>query len=171
MCLPLPVAAAAVSAVGSLVGGYSQLQQGNYEAGVAKQNAALSREAAAESIRTGQVERRDFWRKIGQVKGQQTASMAANGIELGYGTADRIEGDTRALAAEDADTLYRNQNERTRGFIIDSANYKASAKASKQQGVSGLVGSVFDAGGSLLGGFQQASAMKAKLGTSYAKSY
>jgi hypothetical protein len=174
MCLPLaalPVAAAAVSAVGSLTSGYSALQQGNYEAGVAKQNAALSREAAAESIRTGQIEKRDFWRKIGQVKGQQVASMAANGIDVGYGTAARIQDDTQTLANEDADTLYRNQNERTRGFIIDAANYKASGKAAHRQGVSALVGSVFDAGGSLLGGFQQASAMKAKLGTSYVRSY
>lgn len=171
MCIPLAVAAAGMAAAGSLVGGYSALQQGNYEAGVAKQNAALSREAAAESIRTGQTEKRDFWRKIGAVKGQNIAAMAANGIDVGYGTAARIQDDTQMQANEDAATLYKNQNERTRGFIIDSANYKASAKSAKQQGISALVGSVFDAGGSLLGGFQQQAAMKAKLGTSYAKSY
>jgi hypothetical protein len=168
LCVPLAIAAAGVAAAGQLVQGYSALQQGNYEAGVAKQNAALSREAAAESIRIGQTERRDFWRKVGSVKGQNIAAMAANGIDVGYGTAGRIQDDTQMLANEDAATLYKNENERTRGFIIDAANYKSEAAAQKQKGIAAFTGSVLSAGSSLMGGFQQQSALKAKLGTSSA---
>lgn len=166
MCLPaaLPIIAGVVSAAGTLYQGYSAMQQGKFEAGVAKQNAAMEREAAAESIRTGQVERRDFGRKVGAVKGQQIAAMAANGIDVGYGTAARIQDDTAMLASEDAENLYRNQNERTKGFIINSWNERMRAKAAKSQGTAAMVGSVFGAASSLLGGFQQQRAMKAKLG-------
>lgn len=167
MCGPLvlPLVAAGVSAAGTLMQGYQANQQAKFEAGVAKQNAAMEREAAAESIRAGQGERRDFWRKVGNVKGQQIASMAANGIDVGYGTAARVQEDTQMLANEDAANLYRNQNERTKGFIINAWNDKMQARAAKAQGQSALIGSVFGAASSILGGFQQRSALKAKMGT------
>lgn len=155
-----------MAAAGQLVQGYSALQQGKYESGIARQNAKLSRESAAESLRTGEKERRDFWRKVGSVKGQQIASMAANGIDVGYGTAERIQEDTQALANEDASTLYENIHYRTRGYIIEAANYKAESKAAKQRGRAAFVGSLFSAGSSVMSGFQQAGAMKAKMGTS-----
>jgi hypothetical protein len=169
MCGPaaLAIAAAGMTAAGTLVQGYSALRQGNFEAGVAKQNAALERQAAESSLKQGQSERLQFWRKVGQIKGQQAASMAANGIDAGYGTADRIAEDTQAGANEDAANLYENIHQRTRGFIINNWNDRMQAKAAKAQGVSAFVGSVFQAGGSLLSGFQQQSAMKAKLGTSH----
>jgi hypothetical protein len=49
----LPIIAAGVSAAGTLVQGYSAMQQGKYEAGVARQNAVMERSAAEESIRAG----------------------------------------------------------------------------------------------------------------------
>jgi hypothetical protein len=157
-----------MSAAGSVVQGMSANAQGKYEAGIAKQNAALERESAIQSIKQGQNERRDYWRKVGSVKGQQVASMAANGIDVGYGTADRVQSDTQMLADEDAANLYENIHQRTRGHVINAANYKAEAKAAKQRGKAALVGSVFQAGSSLMSGLTQASQMKAKMGTSSA---
>lgn len=171
MCLPaaaIAIIAAGAQAAGTLVQGYSAMQQGNYEAAVDKQNAVLAHNAANESIKQGQVEARDFYRKVGQVKGQEAASMAANGIELGYGSANRIEQDTQMQANEDASTLYKNINERTKGFAIESGNYLMDAKAKKQQGLAAFVGSAFGAASSALGGFQQAKMIKGKIGTSSA---
>ena len=114
MCDPasLAIAAGVASAAGSLVSGYSALSQGKYESGIARQNAQLERSAAEESIRAGYVERRDFWRQVGQLRGQQAASMAANGLDLSFGTPERIQQDTTAQANEDASELYRNIEER-----------------------------------------------------------
>jgi hypothetical protein len=165
--LALPLAAAGLTAAGTLVQGFSAMRQGNFESGVAKQNAALERQSAEDSLKTGQSERLNFWRKVGQLKGQQTASMAANGIDAGYGTAARVADDTQAGANEDAQNLYNNIDQRTRGFIINNWNDRMQAKASKAQGQSAFVGSIFQAGGSLLSGFQQQSAMRAKLGTGH----
>jgi hypothetical protein len=99
-----------------------------------------------DSLKTGQYERRNFWRKVGQLKGQQTASMAANGIDLGYGTATRVADDTQAGANEDAQNLYENIDQRTKGFIINNWNDRMQAKAAKAQGVAAFVGSGFQAG-------------------------
>lgn len=170
MCDPvsLTIAAGVATAGGQMMQGYSAMQQGKYEAGIARQNAALERESAIQSIKQGQVERRDYWRKVGSTKGQQIAAMAANGIDVDYGTASRIQDDTQMLSDEDAANLYENIHNRTRGHIINAANYKMEAKAAKQRGKAAMAGAAIGAAGSLLGSFQQASSIKAKMGTSSA---
>lgn len=144
--------------------GFSAMQGGNFDAGVHRVNAKLEREAAEQSLKAGQSERRDFYRKVGSVKGQQAASMAANGIELGYGTAARIEDDTAQLAREDAQNLNEQIHQRTRGFIINNWNERMAAKAAKQKGKSAFIGSLFQGASSMMGGFQQQAALKTKMG-------
>lgn len=152
-----------MQAGGALHGGITANQQGKYEAALAKRNAGMEIDAARQSVEMGQQERRQFWREVGAAKGQQIASMAANGIDVDYGAGARMQDDTAMLAAEDAQNLYRNIEERTRGHHINAANYVAEAKAAKSRGKAALVGSMFQAATSLIGGFQQASAMKAKI--------
>src|SRR4051812_40125272 len=124
MCLPmaaavpLAIASGVVGAAGTLMQGAQANAQGKYEAQVDRQNAGLEVEAAHQSILAGQTERRDFWRKVAQVKGQQVASMAANGIEVDYGSAARLQDDTSMLARDDAQNLYKGIEERTRGHLI-----------------------------------------------------
>lgn len=164
MCVPLAVAAGAAMAAGQLFQGYTAMQQGQYEADMAKRNAALEVEAAQDSIERGKLEARDLHRTVAETKGQQAASMAANGIDLGFGSGLRAQQDTAMLAQEDAENLYSNINERTRGRLINAQNFKAEARAARHKGNTAMVGSVFQAGASLMGGFQQQAQMKAKLG-------
>lgn len=164
MCDPatLAIAAGVTAAAGSVIGGFQANSQGKYQARVDKLNSKLAAEQANQSVLQGQDEATQLYRNVGQVKGQQVASMAANGIDVGYGSADLVQQDTANLAREDAASLYRNIYNRTRGFDIDSANYRNAAKAAKAQGKAALVGSFFDAAGSLMSGFSQAGQMKAK---------
>lgn len=167
MCIPaapLAIAAGAMQAVGTLAGGMQAQAQGRYESQLAKRNAQMEVEAARESIEIGRGERRDLWRRVSQAKGQNIAAMAANGIEVDYGAAARIQDDTQMLAEADAENLYRNIEDRTKGRLISASNFVEAAKASRAQGKSALVGSVFGAATSLMGGFQQAAGIKAKMG-------
>jgi hypothetical protein len=164
MCVPLAVAAAAVSAAGSLASGVQGMMSATYESRLAKRNAAMEDGRAHDSIERGQDEARAFYRQVGQLKGQQAASMAANGVDLGFGSPLALQQDTAALAQEDAGNLYRNVNERTRGFDINAANYRAAAAAARARGRAALVNSIFEAGSSMMGGFQQQSAVRARLG-------
>lgn len=142
--------------------------QGKYESRMAKRNAAMEVEAAHESFEAGKDERRDFWRKVGATKGQQIASMAANGIDLGFGTAELVQRDTEELSREDARQLYRNIEQRTRGHHINASNFVAEAKAAKARGKAALTSSIIGAAGTVLGGVTQAAGLKAKMGTSSA---
>lgn len=147
------------------MGGMQANQQGKYESKIARRNAALEVEAAHESYESGKDERLEFWRKIGAVKGQQMASMAANGIDVGFGAGQRMQDDTQMLANEDARRLYKNVEQRTRGHQINASNFVAEAKAARARGKAAMTASVFQAAGSLLGGASEFGKLKTKIGT------
>lgn len=151
------------------MGGMQANSQGKYEAKLAKRNAGMEIEAAHDSVLQGQDEAREYWRGVARTKGQNIASMAANGIDVDFGSAARLQDDTQLLADEDAKKLYRNIEERTRGHVITASNYVEEAKAAKARGKAALVGSLFQGASSLIGGASQAMGLKAKMGTSTAR--
>lgn len=168
MCLPLAaglaIASGVTSAMGALASGQQQKAQADYNAAVAKQNAAQE-VAAYQDERGAQVdERTKFWRQAGQIKGQQVAAMAANGIDVGSGSAARLQEDTQTLANEDATNLYRNQQNKAKGYLINASNYTAEATAAKMQGDAAVTNSYFGAVESILGGATQAAGFSAKIG-------
>lgn len=156
------LAAGAMQAAGSIYGGLQANAQGKYESAVARNNAQLEIENAHESERMGGDERRKYWRGVSDTKGQQIASMSANGIDVGYGSAQRVQDDTAMLAGEDAANLNRSISARTQGHQINAGNFVAEAKAAKARGKAALVGSVINAGATLLGSAQQFKSIKAK---------
>lgn len=169
MCLPaapLAIASAVVSAAGTLTSGIMANQQGRYEAELERQNADLSREQAADSIKRGQIERRQFYREAGQIKGQQVAAAAANGVDLGYGSALRMQSDTQMLVDEDAASLNDNTDQRTRGYFIEAMNHEGASQAARAQGKGALIGSALQAGGTLMSAFSQLKGLKSKVGAS-----
>lgn len=168
MCAPLAIvaagAAAVTSAAGQIMGGLQQKAQGKYEAQVANMNRGLAVDAAHQSVIAGQDERRDFWRKVSSLKGQQVAAMAANGIDVGFGSGERIQQDTQMLANDDAKNLSRQIEERTRGHLIEASNYHQQGVAAKARGKAAFTNSLFGAASSLLGGASQIAGMSAKRG-------
>lgn len=164
MCLPvaaLPIAAAAVSAVGSLTSGIMGMRQSAYEAEVHRRNIALGAERLRDEREIGRAESRDFYRQVGALKGQQIAALAANGLDLSFGTPLRVQEDTAMLADEDAAEMYRNQDNRLRGIDIEMSNESAAARATEFRGKVGMINSIFEAGAAVAGGFQQRSAISA----------
>jgi hypothetical protein len=162
MCGPAaPLIAAGMSAAGTLIGGVMANQQGKYEHALGMQNAKIADEQARDSVLRGREEARDFFRQAAQIKGQQIASMAANGIDLGFGSAARIQQDTAATVSEDAQDLYFNADQRTNSFHVEAINRRAEASAAKYRGKQALIGSLFQAGSTLASGFGKMEELKA----------
>ena len=166
MCIPLAaglaIASGVTSAAGQIMAGQQAKAQANYNAAVAKENAAQEVSAYQDYKGAEVDERTRFWRQVGQVKGQQEASMAANGIDIGFGSAARLRSDTQLLANEDAKNLYRNQSAKEKGYLINASNYTSEAVAQKMQGRAAVTNSYFGALSSLLGSASQAAGMSAK---------
>jgi len=161
MCDPVTLlaTATAVKSVGSVVSGIGQKQVLDYQASVADQNARLAEDQAQDSIQNTNLEAQRRYRDLAQTKGAQTAAMAANGIDLNFGSAVDLQRDTAATGAEDLAQIYKGGNERTRGFEINAFNYRSEAQGDRARGSGALIDGIFNGLGTALGGASQAVKM------------
>lgn len=162
MCEPatLALASAGVAATGKIVGGIQSAATARYQARVAERNASLAVEQGRDAQQRGQLEASRAYRRIGQVKGQQIAAMAANGIDLGFGSALQVQQDSAMIGAEDVGQIYKATSGEFRGFDISASNYRAQSQGGRQAARGALVGAVFDAGSTALGGAKQYRQLK-----------
>lgn len=160
----MAVASSVVSAAGSIYGGLQANAQGKYESKLAKRNAQMEVDAARESRELGDDEAKRYYRDLARTKGQNIAAMAANGVDVSFGSAERLQQDTEMLGDEDVSAIYKNTEARTKGRLINASNFVEEAKAAKARGKAALVGSAFQAAGSLISGASQAVKLSAKMG-------
>lgn len=163
MCEPttMLIAATAITAAGSVVGGINQNNQAKYQAQVANQNAALERNSANDARARGAIEEQRQYRRTAQLLGVQRAALASNGVEVDFGSAADLQTDTKTIGWEDAATIRENTVREARGFEINAYNDVAKGKAARAQGKAALIGGIFNAGSTILGGAQQYRKMKA----------
>lgn len=164
MCDPVTLGsvAAGVSAIGK---GYSALVANAQARGAAAQDRVNMQEAnrsAADAIQQGNIDQQQHYRQVSAQLGQQRAAMAANGIDIGFGSALDVTGDTAMIGSEDAATISENTVRKARGFQIQAANYESDARSQKLAGRAALVKGAFDVGSTILGGAQQYSYLKSQ---------
>lgn len=163
MCEPATLAIVATVAATAAAGvsGYSAYQQSKYQARVAKANAAMEAERVVGEIDRGAEERRNLARRKAAVRGEQTAAMAANGIDVEFGNAADLLGDTEQFYREDTATSLTNQADRIRGIDINVANYRAEAAAARSRATGQLISTGLDMGSTILGGVGKVKKIKA----------
>jgi hypothetical protein len=128
-----------------------------YQARVADRNVQLENQQTLDSIQRGVIDRQQLDRKYADLQGQQQATMAANGIDLSFGSAGQVSSDTTMLRNEDASALYRNQADEIRGHDISASNYRGEARGA-------IVSAAFGAASTALGGASQYSSLKGSYG-------
>jgi len=137
----VPIAMAAMAAVGSLVSGISQSQQAKGQAGVAKANAEMAEDQAA----TQASAIRDKARRL---SGQNRALIGASGVDISGSFLDALQ-DSDIESELDAQTAIWNGK-------LEATNYRAQARAAKAAGSSALVKGIFGAGSSAMSAFGSA---------------
>ena len=145
MCAdPITLTAITVAAVQSAVSGLSAMSAANA-------NAKLAGMQAAE---------KQHVREVSKLKGEQNAALAASGVELDYGSALDVAGDTADLAREDLAQIRQNS-------AMEAWGYRAEQKQQKAAARTAAITTVLDVGSTLLTG---ASKVK-KPGMGAARSY
>ena len=157
MCEPttLIIAATAVAAAGQVVSGIQKANAAKYEAKVAESNVKLATNQANDAMARTKEEQQRSFRKTAQLVGSQRAAMAANGIELGFGTAVDTIGDSKRIGQEEVNIIGRSGAREAMGYDIDAANYSAKADAARMAKKAAVTETVFGVGKTLLGGAQQ----------------
>lgn len=157
MCEPVTIGLMVASTLASARGAYVQSKaaqgQANYQAGVARNNATMAEYAAKDAIERGGEAANRSNQQYRQLRGRQVATMAANGIDIGEGSAQSILDDTDMLTSIDATTIRNNAARQAWGYQVEGQNYSSSAGMYKA--TADAENPMLSAGASLLGGAAQ----------------
>ena len=117
------VAGTALGAVGSYQQGKAQEAAYNYQAQVAQQNAKIAEQNAGMERQAGLEEARRQRIKTLQAVGTQKVALAANGVDVGYGSSLDLIEDTSMLGELDALMLETEGERKARNYEIQANNY------------------------------------------------
>ena len=134
----LAIVGAAVSALGSVVGGIQGMQSANYNAKLATRNAEIAQ-------RQGELEAERLDRDGRRQRGAISAAYGANNIVGGEGSPLDVLENSFTTAALDKENAEYNAK-------IKAYGYQAEAAAQKQAGKTALTKSLFNAANTALGG-------------------
>ncbi len=166
MCAPPVIAAIGLAAAvgGQAVSTISAVRQSRFEARVADRNAQMERQSAADALERGRVEDARYQKQLTQRMGAQRAALAANGIDLSFGSAADFLTDTAVVGQEDSATIRENAMRETRGFEISASNYAGKASAARSRATGQAISGAFSVVSTALGGAQQIKGMNAGRG-------
>ena len=147
-------------ALGStLIGGVGAVQQAQataksnrYNAEVQNMNARLADRQARDAIERGKLEEQRKRTEVARIKGAQTAAMAANGVDVTFGSPLDTLVDTAVAGELDALTIRSNSYREAYGYNVDAANKRAGAQMSRMAANSAETGGWLNAAGTILGG-------------------
>ena len=94
----------------------------------ARINAAYAEASAEDALLRGDKEAQDYRSKINQFVGTQRASIAANNIEVGSGTAAQLQDDTLRQGEIDLLTIKNNAYREAWGFETQANNITNNAR-------------------------------------------
>ena len=136
--LALQGAGAAASTVGSYFAAQSQKNALGAQADVADINARMAESTAQSALYQGQQQEISARLKTGQLKSSQRTAMAANGIDLGSGTATNILTSTDTMGEIDANTIAANAVRSAFGYRTQATNFQNDAlmKRANASGIS-----------------------------------
>lgn len=141
-----------MGAAGAIQQGRAEQASANYNAKVMDMNAKIAERQARDAIERGQMEEQQQRMKTSQIIGQQRAAMAANGVDLGYGSPLDTLVDTATMGELDALTIRANTYREERDIRQQGLNSTAQASALRAGGANAARGGFMGAFGTVLGG-------------------
>ena len=127
--LGLQAFGAGASAFGSYNTATAQKSVLNYESSVATNNATLANYQANVAQQVGDQQLNNSELRSAQLFGTQRATLAANGVDLGSGSANEVLATTKYMGERDALTIQNNTANQVWGSKTQGQNYTSEAAA------------------------------------------
>lgn len=141
-----------MGAAGAVQQGQAAASAGKYNQNIAEMNATLSERRAKDAMERGALAEQRKRQEVAKITGAQTAAMAANGVDLSFGSPLDTLVDTAVLGELDALTIRTNTNREAYDFRVDAVNKRASGQMERMKGDAAATGGYLKAGGTILGG-------------------
>lgn len=158
MCDPvtgLMVASTLLSAAGAVQQGNAAAAAGKYNNQIAQMNAQISEKRAKDALERGRIEEQKKRAEVAKVAGAQQAAMAANGVDLTFGSPLDTIVDTAVLGELDALTIRSNAYREEYDYKVQAMNQRAQGQLELMKGKSAQTAGYISAGSTILGGGAQ----------------
>lgn len=124
-------AASLASMIASTVGAFNSAKGQKAllgaQADIAEINARMSENTAQSVLHQGQQQVAQSTLKYGAVKSSQKAALAANGVDIGTGSAAEIQASTDIMKEIDSNTIHANAVRSAWGYRTQASNYQIEA--------------------------------------------
>lgn len=152
IAMALTAVATVAAGAGAIYQGVTASQAADYNRQVAQMNAAISEKRAVDALERGREDEQRKRFQVAQLQGEQIAAMAANGVDLAFGSPLDTLVDTAFLGELDALTIRRNAANESYDYRVQAASGRADADQYARRAQSSLVGGYLDGVGTILGG-------------------
>lgn len=151
----LAAAGAGTKAMGASSAASAQRSSLEYQASISAVNAQIALDKSSVAQDNGQIAVQNQDLKTAQTFGMQRANLAANGVDLGSGSANDILTSTQLMGARDAAQIQTNTMREAWGYSTQAADDTSNANALKS--MAGSVSPVNAGLTSLMGSAPQVS--------------
>ena len=104
------------------------------QAGLADYNAQVAELQAQDAVERGKEEEGKFRSQVRGAVGQQRAGIAANGVDVGFGSAVDVQADAAYLGELDALTIRNNAAREAWGYKVEAYDSRQRAKIARETG-------------------------------------
>ena len=158
--LLLPLVFGGAQVLGSGMQAYGQWEASKQNAKALDYNASMMQIQAADAMQRAAVDVADLRKQTDELQSAQTASYAAQGVDVSKGVPVALAEDTDARANEDARRIWRNATYQAWGLQMDASKTRQDAARTKKGGryaaASTLFGGAVGGAKSVLGGMGMA---------------
>lgn len=157
MCDPgtLAIVATATAVAGTIASTTATVQQQRYQAKVAEANQKNENARIVDAMDRGEIEARDAARRQSQLAGAQRAAMAANGIDVSFGSAADLMADTAMYGREEQGNIRENTRREITGYDINAANFGGQANAARSAATGAIISGGLQVASTIAGGAQR----------------
>ena len=162
LSIALTLAATVIGGIGQMQQAQAQADAANYNAQIGDMNAELAERRAKDAVERGAKEEQRKRQEVAQIKAKQQAAMAANGVDISFGSPLDTLVDTAVLGELDALTIRSNAYRESYDHKVDAVNkrsganlHRMEAKAAKTGGYLAALGTVVGGVGNAYGSYQK----------------
>lgn len=152
----LMIGSTVMGAAGAIQQGRAANASAKYNAQVADMNAKISERQARDAVERGTMEEQQQRMKTSQIIGKQKAAMAANGVDLKFGSPLDALVDTATMGELDALTIRANTYREERDIRQQGLNSQSQAGLLRAEGRAAQSGGFMNAFATVLGGGSKA---------------
>lgn len=152
LMMALTIGSTLLGAAGQIQQGQATAAAGRYNAQIMDMNATLSERRANDALERGKLEEQKKRQDVAKLKGAQTAAMAANGVDLTFGSPLDTLVDTAVLGELDALTIRTNANREAYDYRVDAVNKRAGGSLERMKADSASTAGYLSAAGTVLTG-------------------